>query len=643
MAISSRFLDDLRDRIGLADVVGRRTRLVKKGREHSGLCPFHKEKTPSFTVNEEKGFYHCFGCGAHGSAFDFVMETEGLNFREAVDKLAGEVGMQVPQDTPEERQRAEIKKTLYDVVEAACRFFESQLTQPEGAEALAYLRGRGLTDATVKKFRLGFAPDRNGAMSAALGPLGMTDPQLVDAGLIVKRDDPKGLQAEQSSGGPGSTYDRFRGRVMFPILDRRGRVVAFGGRIMDPDAKAAKYLNSPETDLFHKGRLLYALDMAQVAARAGQPLVVAEGYMDVIVINQAGFEGAVAPLGTALTEDQIAELWKITPEAVLCFDGDNAGARAAVRAAERALPLLKAGVGLRFATLPQGEDPDSLVQTKGVKAFQEILDAAKPLSQLLWDMEVAAGPTDTPEGRAALQKRLDDHVRRIEDATVRSHFQSSFKDRVWNIGREAYGSLKTSAWKGKGGRGFKPSRPQVFEGQAKHQAVKSATLDMMHAREEILLATLITHPDLFDEVGERLGSLAFSTAKLDNLRQEALKTLAGDLSSSPDPQDGIKGRGPVLDSEAFQRHLRESGYSEILGQLLSPRVFEHAFFARLEKEHETALAGWNETYGMYCGRDLQAELLEAQRRLAVDMTQEAFDRFRALKMQEQTAQDQNAK
>ena len=613
MAISSRFLDDLRDRIGLADVVGRRTRLTKKGREHSGLCPFHKEKTPSFTVNEEKGFYHCFGCGAHGSAFDFVMETEGLNFREAVDKLAGEAGMQVPRDTPEERQRAEIKKTLYDVVEAATRFFESQLSQPQGAEALAYLRGRGLSDATLKKFRLGYAPDRNGTMSAALGPLGMTDQQLVDAGLIVKRDD-------------GSTYDRFRGRVIFPILDRRGRAVAFGGRIMDANAKAAKYLNSPETDLFHKGSLLYALNMAQVAARAGQPLVVTEGYMDVIVINQAGFEGAVAPLGTALTELQIAELWKITPEAVLCFDGDNAGARAATRAAERALPMLKAGVGLRFATLPQGEDPDSLVQAKGVKAFQDILDAAKPLSQVLWDLEAAAGPTDTPEGRAALQKRLDDHVRRIEDATVRSHFQSTFKDRVWNLGREASGSSKP--WTGKGRRSFKPQRAQVFEGQAKQHAVKSATLDMLSAREEILLATLICHPDLFDQVGERLGSLAFSTAKLDNLRQEALKTLAGD---------------PVLDSEAFQRHLRESGYSEILGQLLSPRVFEHAFFARPDKEHETALAGWNETYGMYCGRDLQAELLEAQRRLAVDMTQEAFDRFRALKMQEQTAQDQNAK
>ena len=606
MAISSRFLDDLRDRIGLAGVVGRRVRLTKKGREHQGLCPFHKEKTPSFTVNEDKGFYHCFGCGAHGSAFDFVMETEGLDFREAVAKLAGEAGMEVPQDTPEERARAERKKSLYDVVEAACKYFESQLKQSSGAAALSYLRDRGLTDVTIGKFRLGYAPERNNSLQGALKSLGITDDELVAAGLIVKRDD-------------GSAYERFRGRVIFPILDRRGRVVAFGGRIMDSDAKAAKYLNSPETDLFHKGRLLYAMDFAQVAARAGQTLVVAEGYMDVIVLNQAGFEGAVAPLGTALTEDQIGELWKITPEAVLCFDGDKAGTRAAIRGAERALPLLRAGVGLRFASVAEGEDPDSLISKHGAPAFQEVIDEAKPLSQLLWDMEVSAGPTDTPEGRAALQKRLEDHVKRIEDATVRSHFQSTFKDRVWNLGRS-----KRPAWKGKGGGGAGASRTQVFEGEAKQQAVKSAKLDMLKSREEILLAVLIGHPALFDDVGERLGSLAFTTVSLDKLRQEVLKTLSGE---------------PGLDSETFQRHIKDAGFGKILDELLSSRVFGHAFFARPKTELETALSGWIETYELYCKRDLQAELQEAQRRLAVDMTQEAYDKLCALQKMEQTAQD----
>lgn len=619
MAIPARFLDDLRDRTTLSDVVGRRVRLVKKGHEHSGLCPFHKEKTPSFTVNDVKGFYHCFGCGAHGSAFDFVMETEGLNFREAVDKLAGDVGMQVPQDSPEEQKRAERKKTLYDVVEAAAEHFEQMLRKPEGAAALTYLHGRGLSDATIKKFRLGFAPERRDDMKKALGPQGHSDDEMVAAGLIIKRDD-------------GSTYDRFRGRVIFPILDRRSRVVAFGGRTMSDSKDVAKYLNSPETDLFHKGSLLYAMDTAQVASRAGQALVVTEGYMDVIVLNQAGFEGAVAPLGTALTEDQIKELWKIMPEPVLCFDGDNAGVRAAKRAAERALVLIRAGVGLRFAALPMGEDPDSLVQKQGVAAFQSVLDAAKPLSQVVWEMEVAEGPTNTPEGRAALQKRLDDHVKSIEDATVRSHFQSSFKNQVWNIGREAKSSnFKPGAgggWKGKGKRGFKPERPAVYSIEDERKAAKSTQVDMVLVREEILLTTIINYPELLDDVGEKLGNRAFSMVELDNLRQEALKTLARDAS---------------LDTEAFQRHLRDSGFAKILDSLLSPRVYEHADFARPTKQVDQALAGWIETYELYCRRDLEAELLEAQRRLAVDASMENYERFRMLKTQELTAQDRNAK
>ncbi|MCR4377788.1 MAG: DNA primase [Rhodospirillales bacterium] len=615
MAFPARFLDELRDRTALSDVVGRRVRLVKKGREHSGLCPFHKEKTPSFTVNDDKGFYHCFGCGAHGSAFDFVMETEGLSFRETVEKLAADVGMQVPEDSPEERQRAERKKTLYDVVEAACQYFEQQLSLPGGQQALKYLRDRGLSDQTIGKFRLGFSPDRRDALAGALGTQGHNKDELVAAGLIIKRDD-------------GSTYDRFHGRVMFPILDRRGRVVAFGGRVLGSDKDVAKYLNSPETDLFHKGHLLYALDTAQVAARAGQALVVTEGYMDVIALYQAGFEGAVAPLGTALTEEQILELWKIMPEPVLCFDGDNAGARAATRAAVRALPLLRAGVGLRFAALPSGEDPDSLVQKQGSQAFQALLDAAKPLSQVLWEMEQAQGPTDTPEGRAGLQKRLDDHVRRIEDATVRNHFQSTFKDRVWKLGRAEGPQRAQGGWKTQGGRGFKPSKPQVFGAEDGRKAAQSSRLDLSAVREEILLAALITHPELFDEVGEKLGSLAFSTVALDKLRQEALKTLAKDAS---------------LDSEAFQRHLRGCGYAEILDSLLSPRVFGHAFFARLTEPFNTALAGWNETYELYCRRDLEAELREAERRLAADMTAENFERFKALKIQEQTAQQRNVK
>ena len=305
MAIPSNFLDEVRARIGLSDVVGRRVRLVKKGHEHSGLCPFHKEKTPSFTVNEGKGFYHCFGCGAHGSVFDFLMETEGLNFREAVEKLAGEAGLQVPEERPEDRAREMRKKTLYDATEAAASYYADKLYAPEGRAALNYLLGRGLTAETIKSFNIGYAPDvRDGIKNDLAGKNGITTEMLLGAGLIIQPDD--------KSREP---YDRFRGRVMFPILDRRARVVAFGGRILPAleTDKTAKYLNSPETDLFHKGHMLYAMEKAQSSARGGQPLVVAEGYMDVIALHQAGFSGAVAPLGTALTEEQIRELWKIVP------------------------------------------------------------------------------------------------------------------------------------------------------------------------------------------------------------------------------------------------------------------------------------------------------------------------------------------
>ncbi len=612
MAIPSHFLDELRERTTLSDVVGRRVRLIKKGHEHSGLCPFHKEKTPSFTVSDAKGFYHCFGCGAHGSAFDFVMETEGVSFLEAVEKLASEVAMPVPQDSPEEQQKAQRRKSLFEVLEAACRHFETTLRTSEGAPALSYLQKRGLTDATIAAFRLGYAPQHSGALQKALAQQGITPRQMLDVGLVVERDD-------------ASVYERFRGRVMFPIRDRRGRVVAFGGRILSAQNDVPKYLNSPETDLFHKGHLLYALDTAQAAVRTGQNLIVTEGYMDVIALTQAGFGGAVAPLGTALTETQILELWKIAPEPILCFDGDAAGERAAARAALRVLPLLRAGTGLRFAVLPHDEDPDSLIHSQGADAFRSVLAAAKALSLVLWNMELAESSSDTPEGRAALQKRMNDHVRRIEDDTVRRHFQSAFKDRVWRLRHGPDGPDKRKFQKRSG---LTPAKCDVFDAADGRRAACAAHVNMTQMREEILLATLIMHPDIFDEVGEKLGNLAFSTVALDNLRQDVLKTLAQDAS---------------LDTEALQRHFKESGYAEILHALFAPRVFGHAFFARPGVAFETALEGWCETYELYNRRDFEAELLEAQRRLAADMSAETFERLRALKKQERTAQDQNAK
>ncbi len=415
MAIPPQFLEDVRARIHLADVIGRRTKLTRKGREHMGLCPFHKEKTPSFYVYDDH--YHCFGCQAHGSVFDFVMQTESLTFPEAVERLAETIGLRVPEESLEERARAEERGSLYDVTEAATAYFEKMLRMPEGKAALDYLAGRGLDEATIGRFRLGFAPDSRGALKTALVRAGITEDKMVAAGLLKRPDD----------GRP--PFDYFRGRVMFPITDARGRVVAFGGRMLGPGEP--KYLNSPETPLFRKSRILYGLAGAAPAARKAGRIIVTEGYMDVIALKAAGFENAVAPLGTSLTDDHIQELWRIVATPVLCFDGDAAGQRAAGRAALKALPLLRPGLEMHFATLPEGEDPDSLIRTRGAEAMGQVLGGALRLSEVIWRMESAGKVPEAPEERAALEKRLKAHAFEIQDEDARRHFLSFIRDRVW--------------------------------------------------------------------------------------------------------------------------------------------------------------------------------------------------------------------
>jgi DNA primase len=353
MAFPPGFLDELRSRIPLGDLVGRRVRLTRRGREQAGLCPFHNEKTPSFYVVEDKGFFHCFGCGAHGDAIGYVMRADNLDFIEAVERLAGEAGLAVPQQTPQDRERAQRQKTLMEALAAAAEFYEAQLWAPAGAHARDYLTARGLDEETIRRFRLGWASDDRQALRRALGKE-FPEPLLHEAGL---------LRIPETG---GNAYDYFHGRVMFPIGDRAGRVIAFGARTLGDDQP--KYLNSPDTPLFEKGRVLYAWAAAR-AALAREPegaAIVVEGYMDVIALHRAGLGTAVAPLGTALTEMQLAELWRLSPEPVLCFDGDSAGQRAAQRALFRALPILQPGRSLRFATLPPGEDPDSLRRTAPV-------------------------------------------------------------------------------------------------------------------------------------------------------------------------------------------------------------------------------------------------------------------------------------
>ncbi len=599
MAFSPHFLDELRARVGLVSVIGKRVALKRAGREHSGLCPFHNEKTPSFTVNEEKGFYHCFGCGAHGSVFDFVMETENLSFPEAVERLAAEAGMEVPQDSPEERARSERAKGLYDVLEAAAHYFEKQLRLPEGKRAQQYLLERGLTEETIETYRLGFAPDARGALKAALTKDGAPEAKLLEAGLVVQPD-----------GRDGAPYDRFRGRVMFPILDGRGRVIAFGGRILDadPGSNAPKYLNSPETPVFQKGRTLYGLYQAREHAR-DDPVVIVEGYTDVLALQQAGFRTAVAPLGTALTEDQIRLVWRFSREPILCFDGDNAGERAASRAAERALPILNAGRTLRFAFLPAGEDPDSLVRTRGRDAMGDLLNGAVPLSEVIWRMERAGKPLNDPDDRAWIEKKLKDQAFKIADETVRGHYLSTFKDRLWREMRKSRPAT--------GAGGAKPASKSV---QIDEAAGAGAKIDRISLRERILLVVLIAHPEMMDDIGEQLGILDFTSPELDKLRQEVLKTLE---------------QRSDLDFQGLRDHLYQTGFSTLLGGLLSRQVLDHATFARPDEPLDIARRGWDQVLRLYQRDRLLAEIKAVEERLGKEPNGADFRRLVELKKQQQ--------
>ena len=405
MAFPPAFLEELRARLPLSEVVGKRLRLVRAGREFQAPCPFHNEKTPSFTVNDAKGFFHCFGCGAHGDVIGFTMRHDHLTFPEAVETLAAQAGLPVPRTAPEERQRYERQKSLHEVVEAAARWFEAQLRQPAGAAALAYLRRRGLDDAALATFRLGYAPPDGGGLRTALEREGFAVKDMLEAGLV-----------KQPADGGRAPFGFFRHRVMFPVADRRGRIVAFGGRLID--GEGPKYINTGETPLFHKGQLLYGLSRARQAAAEGQPVIVVEGYMDVIALVRAGYAGAVAPLGTAMTETQIETAWKLYPGRerfpVLCFDGDNAGKRAAFRAVERVLPLLRPDQSVRVAFLPTGEDPDSLIRAKGAAAFEAVLAAARSLVDVLWEMETEGRAFETPEAKAGLEAALNARVDAIK-------------------------------------------------------------------------------------------------------------------------------------------------------------------------------------------------------------------------------------
>src|SRR4051812_2524305 len=449
MRFTPQFLEELRERLPASEVVGRRVKLKKAGREYKGLSPFQQEKTPSFFVNAGKQAWFDFSSGLNGNIFDFVMKTEGVSFPEAVERLASMAGMALPAATPDAARHEQRRKTLHDVMELAAKFFADTLASRNGAKARGYLGDRAITPATQLQFRLGYAlPDRF-ALKEHLGAQGISTDDMVEAGLLIGGEEIP------------VPYDRFRDRVMFPITDSRGRVIAFGGRAMDKDAPA-KYLNSPETPLFHKGDNLYNLGPARQAAHDGAPLVVVEGYVDVIAMVGAGFGASVAPLGTALTENQLALLWRMADEPILCFDGDKAGQKAAWRAADLALPHLKPGKSLRFALLPEGQDPDDLARSGGRGAIEEVIGAARGLADVIWSREVEGGSFATPERRAALEARINELSNGIRDEVVRRYYREDLAERLRRTfapdgGRGNYGRGGVRGGNfGESGRRFQP-------------------------------------------------------------------------------------------------------------------------------------------------------------------------------------------
>lgn len=492
MRFGEHFMEEIKTRVRVSDVVGRTVKLKRQGREFAGLSPFTNERTPSFFVNDEKGFYHCFSSGKHGDAISFLMEIENLSFPEAVERLAMLAGVDMPKEDPQAEVRAKQNKIAVNWMEEAQAFFAKSLMREAGREARAYLKGRGLTQTAAEHFGIGFAPDSFDALRDELLQKGADINLLVETGLLIEPED----KTRQP-------WDRFRNRIMFPIRDPRGRLVAFGGRAMDKDAKA-KYLNSPETSLFHKGSVLYRYPEARKALVApnnpARGLIVAEGYMDVIALARAGFEQAVAPLGTALTEDQLDLLWRAGPEPILCFDGDKAGVRAAFRSIERALPKLKPGQTVRFALLPEGQDPDDLIQAKGPSAMREVLEAAIPLVDMLWEREREAGPLNTPEDKAGLKDRIYAALREITHDGVREQYKTELLARFDN----------EFGWKAnqkKGSYGARKARTKASP-QMKQNMRNDA---MSESRERRLIGAILEWPLLLETVDETFFTLRFTS------------------------------------------------------------------------------------------------------------------------------------
>lgn len=517
-------LEEIRARLPASSVVGRRVQLKKAGREWRGLSPFNAEKTPSFYVNDQKQFYHCFSSSKHGDIFTFLMETEGLSFPEAVERLAGEAGVSLPAQTEDHRESETRRAGAIEVMEMAARWFEERLQSGQGSEARAYLERRALGREIQQRFRLGYAPNERYALRDHLAGKGVDKALMVELGLLAAGE------------GVSVPYDYFRDRVMFPITDTRGRVVAFGGRALAKEVRA-KYLNSPETPLFHKGRTLYNLHGARKAAHERGSIIAVEGYVDVIAMTLAGHPETVAPLGTALTEDQLGLLWRHADEPILCFDGDKAGQRAAFRALDIALPLLEPGRSLRIALLLGGQDPDDLLRSGGSGAIDQVLAAALPLSELLWRRAVEAGPVDTPERRAGLTQTLRTTVATIRDETVRRYYRDDIEDRLRGLsprGARAAGQQATRGGRQRYLRPGEPVSPRITGGPSPSMTASAGFTGAASVREAVIVGTLLAHPEMVAEFGEEIAELDFEDPDARALLSVLLACAAEDEHLAPE-------------------------------------------------------------------------------------------------------------
>ena len=567
MAYPPQFLDDIRARLTLSRVVAQHVRLTRQGNEFKGICPFHDEKTPSFTISEDKGFFHCFGCGAHGDIFGFVMRAENLSFVETVERLATECGLTIPALSRGDKATIQRTATLYEINREASDWFVRCLNDDIGNDARAYLAKRGLSDETVQHFRLGFAPDKGNRLREFLRNKRVEDRLSVASGLIRQPED----------GRPA--YDFFRSRIMFPITDARERVIAFGGRSID--GAKAKYINSPETELFRKGQTLYNLAGARTHVRERNTVIVVEGYMDVIALHRTDVRNAVAPLGTALTESQIGQLWQIADEPLLCFDGDEAGQRAARRAAERALPRLGAGLSLRFAFVPAGEDPDSLLSSGAREQLVQALENPVSLVDFLWSSETENQPLDTPERKAALKRRLDKLTEKIADRAIREGYFTDFKHKLrdqFDVRQRSNRSSRGHYWK-----------PIKTIGLRAHSRGHAKAGDPIH-RERVLVATLLGHPELVSEVREDFSRIEIRNVQLDQLRAALLE---------------ISVNEPQIDYESARAYLAERGHGEVIAKLFDRTEWNQTMIEpsmRPETDRNDALLAWRETLAIHCSQ-----------------------------------------